>query len=382
MRTVTLVVVNAEGELLGQVPPFDVPTPWWQDVEPVVAVHPDLVVLRLLHVAPSPTGPMGGQVTYLAECASPPAGLDAFAGRTAWLEDHPLRLPWARPGGPASDIAWAETHVELTGPPRQIRTWNLSAIWRLPTADGERWLKCVPPFFAHEATVIAQLGPSPSLPSVVAAEGHRILLLALPGVDGYGATPTQFEEIIDALVGLQLGAPAGLRDLVPDWTGGSLRAGVEDVLRGRGRERPGLRHLLDGWDRRFDGIAECGLPDTVFHGDAHPGNARIDVSPPIILDWGDIGWGHPLLDLAVLDGLPIERAPATVLDHWLGCWADALPGSRPHQAWNLLEPVAAARGAVVFHRFLEAIEPSERIYHRDDVEPCLARAEKLASRVA
>lgn len=375
----TLVVADGEGQVAGQLPPFVVPTPWWQDLEPIVAVHPDLVILRLLQAVPAPSGPMGGEVTYLAECVEAPKGLVSFEGPPRWLSDDPLRMPWARPGGPAADLAWAAQHVPIMGRPRQVRSWNLSSIWRVPTAEGECWLKCIPPFFAHEADVISRLGPSDSLPEVIAADGHRILLAAMAGEDGYQADVRQYEEILEALVGLQLQTRAWGDDrtmLVPVWNKAALGAAVADLVRRRAGDRPGLRRLVEGWDARFEAMAECGLPDVLFHGDAHPGNARTGVRPPIIFDWGDSGLGHPLLDLAVLGWRPVEEQPR-LRHHWLGLWQDAIPGSRPDRAWQLLEPAAAIRNAVVFQRFLDNIEPSERIYHVNDVEPYLIEAERL-----
>jgi hypothetical protein len=38
---------------------------------------------------------------------------------------------------------------------------------------------------------------------------------------------------------------------------------------------------------------------------------------------------------------------------------------------------AAIRAGLVYQRFLDAIEPSEHVYHRDDVEPALQRTERL-----
>ena len=78
------------------------------------------------------------------------------------LTDHPLRLPYAEPGGPARDLAWAaerlqEEGLRLVGRPQQVRTWNLSSLWRLPLEDGAAWLKCVPSVFAHEGAVLDRL---------------------------------------------------------------------------------------------------------------------------------------------------------------------------------------------------------------------------------
>ena len=74
-RRVTLVLCTRDGAVLGSLPPFDVPVPWWQEVADVVAaaraVHGlDVVVLRLLSTSRSI--PPGGDVCYLAEVAAPP----------------------------------------------------------------------------------------------------------------------------------------------------------------------------------------------------------------------------------------------------------------------------------------------------------------------
>lgn len=385
MRSVTIVIVSRAGDVLGQLEPFTVGTPWWQDLEPVLAVHPELVILRLLSVGGAAGGSMGGDVVYLAEPREEgwrrtATRLRPFRGESAWLVDHPLRMPWARPGGPAEDLEWAASHVRITGSPRQVRSWNLSSIWRIPTEEGACWLKCVPPFFAHESTVLESLNAGSvraSAPRLRASSGHRMLLEDMSGRDGYGATAAEYEEILAALVNLQRNvAGVALAPVVPDWRGPALRRAAAEVVARRCPSAPGLRRLLEGWEERFAAIEDCGIADGLFHGDPHPGNARIDIHPPIIYDWGDSGWGHPLLDLAVLHRYAPEEA-GRLRRHWLGLWEDAVPGSDPGRAWRLLRPAAVLRGAVVFQRFLDHIEPSERVYHDGDVDPFLRAAEKV-----
>src|SRR5690606_21522321 len=156
-RLVTLVLCTADGEVLGSLPPFEVAVPWWQEVGPIVeaarGLHGlDVTVLRLMQAG---NQSCGGPVTYLAQVATPVDGLAAWDEPYA---DDPRRLPYARPGGPAADLAWADEVLAALGRPRtsapeQVRTWNLSSLWRLPTATGAVWLKVVPPFFAHEGAV-------------------------------------------------------------------------------------------------------------------------------------------------------------------------------------------------------------------------------------
>jgi aminoglycoside phosphotransferase (APT) family kinase protein len=135
-----------------------------------------------------------------------------------------------------------------------------------------------------------------------------------------------------------------------------------------------LSGLLAGLPGRHSAIAACGIPDTLVHGDFHPGNVRGDDTRLVILDWGDSGVGHPLLDQAAF----LERVPAQdrhlVMADWSALWRTAIPGSDPDRAADLLAPVAALRQAVLYRLFLDRIEPAERIYHYADPALWLRRA--------
>ena len=112
----TLVLVDAAGEPAGELPPFEVSTPWWHDVSEFgsrVAELPGapsrgVQVLRLLS-ADRPAPP-GGAVTYLAQLddggpgraigAAAAAAAKALTGSAAGPGGHPRRPPYAEPGGP------------------------------------------------------------------------------------------------------------------------------------------------------------------------------------------------------------------------------------------------------------------------------------------
>ena len=73
--------------------------------------------------------------------------------------DPSRRAPWAEPGGPRALVTWAETAATAAGltpvdPARQVKTWNLSCVYRLPTSEGPVWAKAVPPFMCLDADVI------------------------------------------------------------------------------------------------------------------------------------------------------------------------------------------------------------------------------------
>ncbi len=304
-------------------------------------------------------------------CATP---MPASAART---QISPGLPPCFKPVGGA-----------IVGEPRQIRTWNLSSIWRLPTTLGTAWLKVVPPFFAHEAGILAALAEAP-VPRLLGHDRGRMLLANIDGSDRYDAAPSECLTMIDLLVSIQrdwLGRAEELLCLgAPDWRGPALSSAIGALVARRADELgPGVRGLLEEFvadlPARFAAIAACGLSDGLVHGDFHPGNFRGTSSHLILLDWGDSGIGHPLLDqTAFLDRIPETQGEAA-RQHWTDAWQQAVPGADVETASQLLAPIAAARQAVIYQRFLDAIEDSEHAYHRADVGIWLQRtANRLTS---
>jgi hypothetical protein len=388
-RTAELVLVTSDGRPIGSLPPVPVATPWWQDIEPVVRaardVHGvDVIVLRMLDAELDQ--PHGGRVTYLAEVAEP-VRAQRWAGV---LDDQLRRHAFARPGGPAADLAWArarlaERGLRPTAPPTQVRTWNLSSLWRLPVEGQTAWLKVVPHFFAHEGALLAVMAGA-RVPSLLGHDGGRMLLAEIAGEDLYAAELPLLLEMVSLLVELQCSWRGRVEELLalglPDWRGPALGAAIADVVE-RTREeiaaedRLTLADFVRRLPGRFDDVARCGLEDSLVHGDFHPGNFRGDGRTLTLLDWGDSGVGHPLLDQpAFLDAVP-DAAVGAVRTRWLQRWHEAVPGSDPARASVLLAPIAAARQAVIYRRFLDNIEPSEQPYHRADPAKWLNRAAAL-----
>lgn len=386
-RTAQLVLVTPDGTLVGSLPAVPVATPWWQDVEPVVAAvrarHGiDVTILRLLDAERD--RPHGGRVTYLAEVAEPvPA--EPWHGM---LDEHPLRLAYARPGGPSADLAWVGSILAergLAGRPRQVRTWNLSSLWRIPVASQTLWLKVVPPFFAHEGALLARLAGE-RVPVLLGHQGGRMLLAEIAGDDLYDAEPPRLLEMVTLLVGLQRVWSGRANELLalglPDWRSPALGTAIASVIERAAHELPAddravLGEFVRGLPARFAAVAACGLPDTLVHGDFHPGNFRGDGRALTLLDWGDSGLGHPLLDQPAFLGRIAGDSVAAVREQWLRQWSDAVPGSDPARAADLLAPIAAARQAVIYRGFLDRIEPAEHPYHRHDPAEWLQRAAAL-----
>ena len=243
---------------MGRLPPFPVATPWWQDAQrwSMVpgAVRDPATVLRLLS-AELPRPPRWGRDLSRGgrrgdRRAASPAG--ALAGT---LDDHPLRSRgrgWAvrtrpRLGGPTLTAAGRQR----TGDAVQMRTWNLSSVWRLPTTAGSVWLKVVPPFFAHEGASSARW-PAARPRCCSARDGPRILMADIPGDDrstrparsssgwstGWSRIQRAWAGRVDELSALGL----------PDWRAPFLSAAIADVVaRTADQLTADARATLDGF---------------------------------------------------------------------------------------------------------------------------------------
>lgn len=401
-RSVSLVLCDAAGELLGTLPTFTVEDPWWQEVESVVTTArerftAEVFILRLLDVTSDADN--GGHVTYLAELVTKPMRELPLKPAGDVGEDEPLRQPWARPGGVSTTIAWADGALAQigrtrVGPVVQIKTWNLSSVLRLPTADGDVWCKSVPPFLTHEGSIIALVGEDePALvPPLLASDPeHRTVLLGgVSGADDWNAPEDRLVTMVQTLVRLQARLADRIDDLfaagLPDWRSRALIRLVETLVaradvrvQVTGAELAALDTLTETLPARFAELGACGVPGTLVHGDFHPGNWRSDGESLVLLDWGDVGVGHPMLDMSSFLAYVPEDARPRVREAWIDAWRRERPGSDPAAADTVLRPIAALRRAVIYQGFLDRIEPSERRYHQADVRNWLRAAIEQAA---
>ncbi|MFT4216195.1 MAG: phosphotransferase [Micropruina sp.] len=388
-RREAVLLLCAGQTVLGTLPPLPTELPWWPEVWDVCAAAKaryglDVVVLRLLSasVARMP----GGTVTYLAEvdpgaCAGLP--LTPWTGADP-LASHPLRQEWARPGGPQEQLRWARgrlasSGIAVTGPATQVKTWNLSAVWRMPTDAGEMWLKVVPDFFAHEGAIMTALGP-PGVPAVYAAEPGRTLMANVSG-SNFDATGAALPPMIEKLIELQadwIGRGDELLALgLPDRRFAAELPRIEAVVADHLGDVPpdgrdALLGLVDDLPRRFAAIEACGVPDTLTHGDFHSGNVlgRPDerrTGGYAIMDWGDSCLSHPLTDELAFTR-PLSEPDRVLAARVFGeAWRRRIPGCDPERAAALLRPVLPLLAAVTYATFCARIEPDERIYHAADV---------------
>ncbi|WP_307543645.1 aminoglycoside phosphotransferase family protein [Streptomyces sp. V3I8] len=394
-RTFSAWVTSGE-DLLGVAGPFPVDVPRWAEVEPVVlrlrkVLGVEVLVLRLLSVEGGGDG-RDGHVTYHVQALERPrVPLRLPADPGALSGDEPLRARWADADGlhgllDGATRTLAAAGRPVTGPVEQRRTWNLAGLFRLPTGRGPVWLKATPHFAADEAEVIAAFARiDPGLvPTVLGSADGYVLMEHVPGEDCWRASARtaasgarRFAAAQAALAERPGERPAS----VPDRRTAVLAERVAELLDGpvraelTARELDLARALADRWRS----LEECGLPDTVVHGDFHPGNWRADGGPPVVVDFADAHWGNPVLDGLRLGSFLPAAVRASTARAWADAWRARVPGSDPARALVVAEPLAPLASAVRYQEFLDGIEPSERVYHQGDPASAVREAVRRAA---
>jgi Phosphotransferase enzyme family len=260
----------------------------------------------------------------------------------------PTRPPWTRRGWYAEISDWTHSALEaydlhLLEPLEQVKQWDISSVLRARTDNGIIYVKAIPALFASEARITAGLArlfpgqvPEPLATWEQAHEG-RLLLRDFGGktLRESSEDPTQMEDALRLLARMQIqcanrpdellaiggrnrrieSLPQDLRDLLADpaallW----LREGQAERL----------HTLIPSIEEITRSLLSGSIPQSLLHGDFHPGNV---VSTPLgylIFDWTDACLSHPFFDLTTVfeDTEPAlsEETKARHLAAYLGEW--------------------------------------------------------------
>jgi len=264
-------------------------------------------------------------------------------------------LPDERPpeaGARHPALGWAAGRVEVTGPAVLVKARPWSTVWRLPTPDGDVWLKACPPPTAHEVRLLPALvawGVPHVLAPLATDPGHGWLLLpdggpTLREAADAGAWPaalTGYAELQRATTP-HTGALLALG--VPDLRPAALPAVAADLV---ARHAPHLRDVLASVADDAAELAALGPPPALQHDDLHPGNVLARGLRPF--DWGDACVGHPFASLLVAER---EEHRAADRAAYLGGWEDPAPGAGRARTVELAVRLAAVGRAASWDRAL------------------------------
>lgn len=291
----------------------------------------------------------------------------------------PERSPWALPGWFERAHAWIDRELEAAvGVPSSdvipYRMWGISAVFRVPTAAGDFWLKAVCPHFAAEPRITARLAAlrPGAVPAVVAVEplDGWMLMRHLDGVEVNEAGPPGVP--LRALAALQQTFVGRLDELfelgLPDRRLPSLAADLHEALalpEARAELDVDDEHIaavLHGVRAAVERVTAIGVPDTLVHGDFHPNNVALRGDAPVVFDWSDAAVGCPLVDVGAW-GAWLRDDPVATDELW-SCWAEAwaatVPPAQVLAARPAADAVVAAYHVVSYAHIVRSLEPLRR----------------------
>ena len=287
---------------------------------------------------------------------------------------------WARPGGPGSAApagptsGWRRAASGAPGRPEQMRSWNLSGIWRLPTTQGRCGSRRFPPSSPTRAPSSTGSGRRPP-PRLVGHAWGRVLMAEVPGPPNHGTQGPALRPMVELLPTCRNApwadrrAPGPRRPRPP--AGGDAPR-IEAVVDERPPAPPdasgrALERLVEDLPRASREIEACGIPDTLVHGDFHPGNVG---GPPDALRRPRLGRllrGEPAHRRAGLHPAARTRgrgAAGRLVPRRVA--PDRSRASDPGRAADLLRPCCPCWPPSMYDAFCAAIEPDERVYHRTE----------------
>ena len=305
----------------------------------------------------------------------------AYLDSLARDEAPERRAPWARLGWLEDVRRWLEPEVARLGHSiraiEQWKQWSISSVLRIETDGPLLYFKVSArlPLFVEEASVTAMLAARfPGyVPAPLAVEPERgwFLLPEFADLIGWHPSLEVHEELFRRYAGLQRRSAGLTAELLAD---GCLdrRLGVletqidplladpEAVARLTADEVAELRRLAPTLKEACRRLADCGLPDTLVHGDLHPGNvARLD-GELAYFDWTDACIAHPFFDLHSLQWQPDEATRAALLEAYLGAWEGVESPERLREAAALAAAVTPLHHAVSYRTIVANLEPDAR----------------------
>jgi Phosphotransferase enzyme family len=303
--------------------------------------------------------------------------LDALEGG----EIPAARPPWATPGWFEDVLAWVVPELERLGRRLhgidQVKHWSISSVLRVRTDGPDLYFKVsarLPLFVAEEAVTsrLAERFPG-YVPAPVAVDADRgwMLLPELGDLLDWEPPLELHQELFRRYAALQRRSVDVTAELLAD---GCLdrrlnvletqldplladpeatRRLTPDEVAELTRRAPELKEAC----RRLDA---CGVPNTLVHGDLHPGNvARFD-GELVYFDWTDACIAHPFIDLHSLQWEKDETRRAALLEAYLGAWEGAAPPERLREAVSLAAVVTPLHHAVSYRHIVAALEPDAK----------------------
>ena len=322
-------------------------------VAPQMVVSPDEQLLMNVFTSRTETV-VHGSWTALDGLAEPDPAVRATLRSIAAVVDGTMAPPARRPEWFSAswyvDVdAWIDAELAARGRTRTgmtvpVKVWSLSAVLRVPCEPAPVWFKASCRHFHAEPALtrlVVDMLPEHA-PPVLAVDEDRGWLL----MEDMSGADEEHEDSPPPGMGAAAGHIAATRQLrslehLDDIeTAGVPVRGLTETMHGFDEvlatsvelaeltpdELAAARAVRNDVHAVVEELAALGLPDTLVHGDLHPGNIAHDGDSLVLYDWSDAAVSHPLLDLVHLSHrLPDDeagQARAAYAEVWRASYGD------------------------------------------------------------
>jgi hypothetical protein len=273
----------------------------------------------------------------------------------------------------ASDEAlpWIDSRTARTGSVTQVRSWGLSNVLRIPSADGDVYFKALahsstirpsrvdalPLLFAHEPLLLQKLSDErpEAVPAPLAVDEQRAWMLLpdlgppladqpdvsvwIDAVRGHARLQRSYADQPDRLLGFSC---VDRRLAVLDGELDRLFGPNPATDRLDPAERARLPRRAEQLREAITELAAIGVPETLLHGDLHPRNLAVRDGRVLAFDWTDAAVSHPFLDLVTFleERSPLSMDPL-LMDAYLAEWEEYASPADLRRALELAKQLGA-----------------------------------------
>ncbi len=269
--------------------------------------------------------------------------------------------------------------MKLISPIEKVKSWELSCIFRVPASCGDIYFKVAStsPLFANEAVLIEALAKlfSDRIPTQVAIDRERsFMLLKDVGQDlRNNSDPRVWETILRVYGEMQIAAVKDVDSLLAaqcldrrlDKLATQIDRLLSDCEVNFDLDKTEIARLYDraaSLKAMCNTLASYSVPQTLVHGDLHPGNIAQAQGKYRFFDWTDGCISHPFFDLVTLLNLEIMptnllAARQDLIRFYLELWTAYEPIERLWSAWQLAQTLGALHQAISYQHINTCLEP-------------------------
>lgn len=288
-----------------------------------------------------------------------------------------FRQPWEQAGWFVRASSWIETTLasmgrEITGPVEQVRLWSLSCVLRAPTVGGDVYLKAVAqqPLFVSEGPLLSYLATvcPGQVPEIITSDPESGWMLTEDMRASEGALSINQKSVILTAFGQMQRTTAshvgrlqalGCADRRPE----TLMQHIEPLLQDdvavaalKLEEIRELRQAVPTMIAMCQLISDYSVPNTLVHGDLHPGNIASSDNRLIFFDWTDAAITHPFMDMFMIYDEEDDADRSRMLDAYLQGWTEFESKERLRELWSLCGVIHALYHAVSYQWILRHTE--------------------------